>query len=741
MLLIAARVTGAAFESLAPLLRKVVSGPGRCGECDGLVTTHENVILCVTGADCGALLLADSHSGVIAACHAGWRGAVAGIVQETLATMATCGARPEHTRVFVAPCISAPSFEVGEEVAEQFPPEFVVRDPRWPRPHVDLKGFMKQKCMEKGIAEHSIEIHPGSHYLAEAWTLKDELVTRLNGTVYIQDAPTTAQKERKNRSMAASRQRPSPSEKTAYTLLVHTGLRLAILPEKRSFVTAVLRQQSAARVLCHLLRAVADLRSFRRSRTGYLRAFRVFIEMEMRRAALRQQVLLDHLRPTQAERSPLEVNLCLAGDSAPYERQQEASDDVVIVRALRTPLTKAKRGGLKDTFADDLMATVFSAALKGVPQEQVGDIVVGTVLAPGAQRANEARMASFLAGIPETVPVRTVNRQCSSGLQAVADVAAAIKAGYYDIGLAAGVETMTANPMAWEGSVNPKIEGNAKAESCLLPMGVTSENVAERYGITRKQQDTFAAQSHARAAAAQAAGKFRDEIVPVATKIVNPKTGEEQAITVTEDDGIRVETSVASLGKLKAVFKPDGSTTAGNSSQVTDGAGAVLLMTRRRAHELGLPILGVFRSFAAVGVDPAVMGIGPAVAIPEAVKRAGLNIDDIDLFELNEAFASQATYCVDKLGLDPNKVNVNGGAIALGHPLGATGARCTATLLHEMKRRGTDCRFGVVSMCIGSGMGAAAVFERGSVACDQSPIARPAPCWPIEGLSRSAVRQ
>jgi acetyl-CoA acyltransferase 1 len=322
-------------------------------------------------------------------------------------------------------------------------------------------------------------------------------------------------------------------------------------------------------------------------------------------------------------------------------------------------------------------------------------------------------MAALYAGFPDTVPLKTVNRQCSSGLQAVADVAAAIKAGLYDIGIAAGLESMTVNQVRLDGQVNPKVELFSQARDCLLPMGLTSENVAHRFGITRLEQDQAAVESHRKAAAAAAAGKFKEEIVPVHTKIVDPKTGEEKEIVISADDGIRAGTSLAVLSKLKPAFSKDGSTTAGNASQVSDGAGAVLLMRRDVAMKKGLPILGVFRSFAAVGVDPAVMGIGPAVAIPAAVKAAGLQIDDVDLFEINEAFASQYVYCCKKLELDPTKVNVNGGAIALGHPLGATGARCVSTLLNEMKCRGKDCRFGVISMCIGSGMGAAAVFERG----------------------------
>ncbi|XP_057743198.1 3-ketoacyl-CoA thiolase 2, peroxisomal [Arachis stenosperma] len=440
----------------------------------------------------------------------------------------------------------------------------------------------------------------------------------------------------------------------------------------------------------------------------------------MEKAINRQKVLLHHLNPSSSNvdsssSSSIFASVCLAGDSAAYQRTGVFGDDVVIVAAYRTAICKAKRGGFKDTPADDLLAPVLKAVVEktNLNPSEVGDIVVGSVLAPGALRATECRMAAFYAGFPETVPVRTVNRQCSSGLQAVADVAASIRAGFYEIGIGAGLESMSTNAMGWDGDVNPKVKQFEQARNCLLPMGVTSENVAQRFGVSRKEQDQAAVESHRRAAAATAAGKFKDEIIPVSTKIVDPKTGDETPVTISVDDGIRPNASVADLGKLKPVFKKDGSTTAGNSSQVSDGAGAVLLMKRSTAMQKGLPILGVFRSFSAVGVDPAIMGVGPAAAIPVAVKAAGLELDDIDLFEINEAFASQFVYCRNKLGLDAEKINVNGGAMALGHPLGATGARCTATLLHEMKRRGKDCRFGVISMCIGTGMGAAAVFERG----------------------------
>ncbi|CAN0897856.1 3-ketoacyl CoA thiolase 1, peroxisomal [Linum grandiflorum] len=433
----------------------------------------------------------------------------------------------------------------------------------------------------------------------------------------------------------------------------------------------------------------------------------------MDKAISRQKVLLAHLQPSSRTQSHhespfLSASAC-AGGAASF------GDDIVIVAAYRTALCRSRRGGFKDTLPDDLLAPVLKAVVEktNVNPSEVGDIVVGTVLAPGSQRATECRMAAFYAGFPETVPVRTVNRQCSSGLQAVADVAASIKAGFYDIGIGAGLECMTIDNIRGVQKANPRVKSFVQARDCLLPMGITSENVAQRFGVTRQEQDQAAVESHKKAAAATAAGKFKDEIIPVSTKIIDPKTGNETPVTISVDDGIRPNTNLADLAKLKPAFKKDGSTTAGTASQVSDGAGAVLLMKRSLAIQKGLPILGVFRSFAAVGVDPAVMGIGPAVAIPAAVKAAGLELQDIDLFEINEAFASQFVYCHKKLELDPAKVNVNGGAMALGHPLGATGARCVATLLHEMKRRGRDARFGVISMCIGTGMGAAAVLERG----------------------------
>ncbi|KAL3531138.1 hypothetical protein ACH5RR_010460 [Cinchona calisaya] len=447
----------------------------------------------------------------------------------------------------------------------------------------------------------------------------------------------------------------------------------------------------------------------------------------MEKAIFRQKVLLEHLQPTPCsshhtheESSSINPSICLAGNSAAYDRTAAFGDDVVVVAAYRTAICKSKRGGFKDTPADDLLAAVLKALTEKthINPSEVGDIVVGTVIAPGSQRATECRMAAFYAGFPETVPIRTVNRQCSSGLQAVADVAACIKAGFYDIGIAAGLESMSIPYNVAVEQANPRADYFPQARDCLIPMGITSENVAERYGVTRQEQDQSAVMSHKRAAAATASGKFKDEIIPVFTKIKDPKTGEMKPVTVSVDDGIRPNTNLTDLAKLKPAFKKDGTTTAGNASQVSDGAGAVLLMKRSLAMQKGLPILGIFRSFSVVGVDPAVMGIGPAFAIPAAAKSAGLEVSDINLFEINEAFASQYVYCCKKLDLDPEKVNVNGGAMAFGHPLGATGARCVATLLHEMKRRGKDCRFGVISMCIGSGMGAAGVFERGDLVDD-----------------------
>ncbi|XP_036377950.1 3-ketoacyl-CoA thiolase, peroxisomal [Megalops cyprinoides] len=386
------------------------------------------------------------------------------------------------------------------------------------------------------------------------------------------------------------------------------------------------------------------------------------------------------------------------------------SDDIVVVHGLRTAIGKAKRGSFKDTTPDELLSAVMSAVLKevGLQPDKLGDVCVGNVLQPGAG-ALMARVAQFLSGFPESVPVYTVNRQCSSGLQALFNIAGGIRSGAYDLGLACGVESMTLRSAGNPGDISSRLMDNEKARDCIIPMGITSENVAERFGISREKQDAFALSSQHKAARAMQSGLFEQEIAPVTTKFVE-EDGTERRVTVTKDDGIRPGTTLEGLAKLRPAFKPDGSTTAGNASQVSDGAAAVLVGRRSTVEALGLPVLGVLRASAVVGVPPDVMGIGPAYAIPAALQQAGLTVDDIDVFEINEAFASQAVYCVEKLGIPLEKVNPNGGAIALGHPLGCTGARQVVTLLNELKRRGRRA-YGVVSMCIGTGMGAAAVFE------------------------------
>jgi acetyl-CoA acyltransferase 1 len=384
-------------------------------------------------------------------------------------------------------------------------------------------------------------------------------------------------------------------------------------------------------------------------------------------------------------------------------------DDIVIVSAFRTPIGKAKRGLLKDTLNDDLLAVVFKAVIEEakISPADIGDICVGNVLDP--QAAASARLAQFYSGIPETVPVYTTDRQCSSGLVAFTNVAGNIKNGVYDIALAAGVESMSTYSMGNSTYVlNPRIGESQLTQDVLLPMGITSENVAERYGVSRKDQDEFSLSSQIKAKKAADSGHFDAEIVPVTTK-VKDENGQEKTVTVSKDEGIR-PTTIEGLNKLKPAFRANGTTTAGNSSQLSDGAAAVLLMTRREAERRKLPILGVYRSFAVKGCHPDVMGIGPALAIPAALEKAGLAVNDIEVYEINEAFASQALYSVRKVGIPIERVNPKGGAIALGHPLGCTGARQIATLLHELKRRGKRS-FGVVSMCIGTGMGAAAVFE------------------------------
>ncbi|XP_062982571.1 3-ketoacyl-CoA thiolase, peroxisomal [Elgaria multicarinata webbii] len=418
----------------------------------------------------------------------------------------------------------------------------------------------------------------------------------------------------------------------------------------------------------------------------------------------RMKVVLGHLSGARQPRG----GPCL-GYSGAARSGADPADDVVVVHGRRTPIAKAKRGGFKEVTPDELLVAVMTAVLKdlNLSPDKLEDICVGNVLQPGAG-ALTARIGQFLSGIPETVPLSCVNRQCSSGLQAVFNIAGGIRNGSYDIGMACGVESMSLRSNE-PGDVSSRLMDNAKARDCLIPMGITSENVAERFGVSRKKQDAFALASQQKAARAQQMGWFRNEIVPVTATFTDDQ-GNTKTITVIQDEGIRPSTTLEGLAKLKPAFKENGTTTAGNSSQVSDGAAAVLLAKRSRASQLGLPVLGVLKSYAVVGVPPDVMGIGPAYAIPEALKRAGLTVNDIDIFEINEAFASQAVYCVEKLGIPMEKVNPLGGAIALGHPLGCTGTRQVVTLLNELKRRGKR-GYGVVSMCIGTGMGAAAVLE------------------------------
>jgi len=388
----------------------------------------------------------------------------------------------------------------------------------------------------------------------------------------------------------------------------------------------------------------------------------------------------------------------------------KSDDDIVIVCAVRTPICKAKKGGFKDTHPTDLLAVVLRAIIDktGIAPKDVEDIHIGTAISPGGG-ASQARMAMFLAGFPETTSITTCNRQCSSGLQALANLAAAIRSGYCSIGIAGGFESMTLNSLEGSiGDLNDKILSNPYARDCLIPMGITSENVSEQFGVTREEQDKFSEESYQKAEKAQKEGLYNDEIVPVKTKLKN-ENGEEKDVVIDRDDGVRPGTTYQMLSKLKPSFKENGCSTAGNSSQVSDGAAAMLVMKRSEAKKRGFKILGRFISYAVAGVPPNVMGIGPAFAIPLALQKAKLKIDDIDIFELNEAFASQALYCIKKLGIKRERVNPLGGAIALGHPLGCTGSRQVATLLHYLRRKGK--RYGVVTMCIGTGMGAAGVFE------------------------------
>jgi acetyl-CoA acyltransferase len=388
--------------------------------------------------------------------------------------------------------------------------------------------------------------------------------------------------------------------------------------------------------------------------------------------------------------------------------------EAVVVSAVRTAVGKAPRGILKDTRPDDISAMIIKEAFARVPglkMEDVDDIVLGCAFPESDQGLNLGRVVAMRAGFPHTVPGQTVNRFCSSGLQAIATAAYEIMVGSTEVMIAGGVEFMSQVPiMGLTPSPNPYlVEHNPQA---YTSMGLTAENVAEKFKISREDQDRFALSSHQKAAKAIKEGKFKEEVLPIPAKVREIKDG---TVVVKEvifdtDEGVRYDASLEGLATLKPVFKAKGTVTAGNSSQTSDGAAAVVLMSREKAGALKLKPMAVFRSFAVAGVPPEIMGVGPAYAVPKALKKAGLTTKDIGLVELNEAFASQSLYVIRELGLNPEIVNVNGGAIAVGHPLGCTGAKLTTGLLYEMKRR--KVRYGLVTMCIGGGMGAAGIFER-----------------------------
>jgi acetyl-CoA acyltransferase len=387
--------------------------------------------------------------------------------------------------------------------------------------------------------------------------------------------------------------------------------------------------------------------------------------------------------------------------------------EAVIVAGARTPVGKAKKGTLAHVRPDDLGALVVKETLKraGNYEGNIDDLIFGCAMPEAEQGNNMARNIGALAVLPHTVPAITINRFCSSGLQAIAYAAQGIMLGHTDTAIAGGAESMSLIPMAGH-VVRPNVKLAESAPEYYMGMGHTAEEVAKKYGISREDQDAFAVRSHQKAAKAIQEGKFVDEIVPVDVtfrSVGNDNKLVERTIQFSQDEGVRPDTNVQSLAKLRPAFSVTGSVTAGNASQTSDGAAALMIMDREKAEALGLKPLAKFRSFAVGGVPPEIMGVGPVVAVPKAVNLAGLELSDINLFELNEAFASQSLQVIRELGLDEEKVNVNGGAIALGHPLGCTGAKLTLTLIHELKRR--NQQFGVVTMCIGGGMGAAGVFE------------------------------
>jgi acetyl-CoA acyltransferase len=379
-----------------------------------------------------------------------------------------------------------------------------------------------------------------------------------------------------------------------------------------------------------------------------------------------------------------------------------------IVSAVRTPVGRAVKGTIKNVRPEELTTLVVKEAIarvKGLQGADIDDVIMGCAMPEGSQGMNIARIAVFKAGLPVTVPAMTINRFCSSGLQAIALACQNIMCGFNDVIVAGGIESMSAVPM---GGFNmlPDPELVDISPEAFTPMGLTAEIVAERFGISRERQDQFAYESHMKAARAQKEGVFKDEIVPV--RYFDYATKEWKLFEA--DECVRADTTLETLAKLKPVFKKDGTVTAGNSSPINDGAAAVVVMSEDAVKRYGVKPMLRFVNYQVAAVAPEIMGIGPTEAIPRLLRKTGFKMEDIGLWELNEAFAAQASYCVEKLGLDKSKVNVNGGAIALGHPLGATGAKLTVQIAYEMRRR--NVKYGVVSMCIGGGMGAAGLFEQ-----------------------------
>jgi acetyl-CoA acyltransferase len=383
---------------------------------------------------------------------------------------------------------------------------------------------------------------------------------------------------------------------------------------------------------------------------------------------------------------------------------------IAIASTARTPFTRAHKGELKDTRPDTMAAHAIREAIKRVPglkASEIEDVVLGCAMPEAEQGMNVARVASLMAGLPDTVSAMTVNRFCASGVQAIAQVAQAIAAGQYEVGIAGGTETMTMVPMGGN-KVSASPEVMEKNPEIYTSMGATAEKVAARFNVNRADQDVFAFESQQKASAGQKKGNLKDEIAPITVSFLD-ENGKSKTVTVSEDTILRADTTLDGLNKLKPAFDPKGTVTAGNASPLTDGAAAAVIMTEAKAKALGIKPLGYFVDFAVAGVPPDIMGIGPVPAVRKLLAKNKLTVKDIDVFELNEAFAAQSLYCIRELGLDASKVNPNGGAIALGHPLGVSGARMTGTLLRELKRRGG--RYGIVTMCIGGGMGAAALFE------------------------------